>query len=219
MTNTKAQLHKHRQKQGRRADFPRLLGGNLCLDFVNTIEGRRDPHPVEFLHRYQDVVHWGEHVSMLTHGQAARLLKAASASPELAAACFEWAIALREVLHRLFLAQAHQTKPSQSDINHLKQIYITALSHAELSQTPQAYQWQWSAAEGALDAVLWAVARAAVNLLCSSGVQRVKECTGADDCGWLFLDASKNNSRRWCSMEGCGSRVKMRRQYARKRGV
>jgi predicted RNA-binding Zn ribbon-like protein len=219
MTNTKAQPRKQRPKEGRRADFPRLLGGNLCLDFVNTIEGRRDPHPVEFLHSYADVVHWGEHVSVLTHRQAARLLEKAKASPEVAAVCFERAIALREALHRLFLAQAHRTQPSQGDINHLKQTYITALSHSELSQTPQAYQWQWPADEGALDTILWAVARAGVDLLCSSGVQRIKECPGADDCGWLFFDESKNNSRRWCSMEGCGSRVKMRRQYARKRSV
>jgi predicted RNA-binding Zn ribbon-like protein len=219
MALTKEQHHKQRPKQGKRADFPRLLGGNLCLDFANTIEGRLDPHPIEFLRSYEDVVHWCEHVGMLNHVQAARLLEAAKTSPEITAVYFKRAIELRDALYRIFLAQAYQTQPSQSDIDYLKHTYITALSHAELSQTPQGYQWQWHTDRDTPDALLWSIAHAAVELLSSSDVQRIKECPGADDCGWLFLDTSKNRSRRWCSMEGCGSRVKMRHQYARKHSL
>jgi predicted RNA-binding Zn ribbon-like protein len=217
MTKTKAQPHSQRPKRGKRADYPRLLGGNLCLDFVNTIEGRLDPHPVEFLNSYEDVVYWGEHVSMLNRAQVATLLEVAKASPEIAAIHFEKSIALRDALYHIFLAQARNMQPPQSDIDHLKHTYISALSHAILSRSPQGYQWQWSIEEFALDSMLWSIARAAVELLCSCDVQRVKECPGVNDCGWLFYDASKNRSRRWCSMEGCGSRVKMRHQYARKR--
>jgi predicted RNA-binding Zn ribbon-like protein len=216
MTGTKVQPRKQRPKQGRRSDFPRLLGGNLCLDFVNTVEGRLDQHPEEFLHDYEDVVRWGEHVSLLSSAQTATLLEEAEKLPEAAEACFKSTIVLREVLHRIFLAQAHDMQPSQDDMNFLKQTYLNAVKHADLSQTPQGYKWQWLADEVALERILWYVAHAAVVLLCSSDVQRVKECPGANDCGWLFFDASKNFSRRWCSMEGCGSRVKMRRQYARK---
>ena len=43
---------------------------------------------------------------------------------------------------------------------------------------------------------------------------RVHRCPGPA-CGWLFLDTS--GRRRWCSMSTCGSRVKMRRLYARQR--
>jgi predicted RNA-binding Zn ribbon-like protein len=62
------------------------------------------------------------------------------------------------------------------------------------------------------------VARSAVELHTDGDQRRVRECPGAGDCGWLFYDTSRNGSRRWCSMEGCGSRVKMRRHYARHRG-
>jgi predicted RNA-binding Zn ribbon-like protein len=217
MTSTKAKSYKQRPKQGKRADLPRLLGGNLCLDFVNTIDGRLDPHPIEFLNSYEDMVHWGEHVSMLNHVQAATHLEVAKVSPEIAAVYFERAIELREALYRIFIAQAHNVQPTQSDIDHLQRTYITALSHAVLSQNPQGYLWQWHTDEFALDTLLWSISHAAIELLCSTDVQRIKECPGADDCGWLFFDASKNRSRRWCSMEGCGSRVKMRHQYAQKR--
>jgi predicted RNA-binding Zn ribbon-like protein len=217
MPRTKTQPHKQRSKQGKRADFPRLLGGNLCLDFVNTIEGRLDPHPIEFLHSYEDVVHWGEHVSMLKPKQAATLIEVAKESPEIAAFEFEMAIELREALYRIFLAQAHEAQPPQTDIERLKGIYIEALNHAQLVQTPHGYAWHWPIDEIMREALLWPITKSAVDLLCSSDLQRIKECPGADDCGWLFFDASENRSRRWCSMEGCGSRVKMRHQYARKR--
>ncbi len=67
----------------------------------------------------------------------------------------------------------------------------------------------------ALDRVLWPVVCLAVEVLTSSEIARVKECANPDDCDWLFLDSSKNNRRRWCSMEGCGSLVTMRRQTAK----
>jgi predicted RNA-binding Zn ribbon-like protein len=219
MATVTADPHKQRPKQGKRADFPRLLGGNLCLDFVNTIEGRLDQHPIDFLHSYQDVVHWGDHASMLNAAQVKTLLDVAKSSPQLAARSFESAIELREALYRIFLAQAHKEQPPQGDIDYLQQSYITALSHAKLTQMPQGSQWHWQTSNESLDTLLWSITHAAVELLCSSAVQRIKECPGADDCGWLFFDESKNRSRRWCSMEGCGSRVKMRHQYARKRGL
>jgi predicted RNA-binding Zn ribbon-like protein len=62
---------------------------------------------------------------------------------------------------------------------------------------------------------LHAVARALADLLTSPRLHRVGRCEGVGDCGWLFLDTTKNGSRRWCSMAGCGSRAKMRRYYAR----
>jgi predicted RNA-binding Zn ribbon-like protein len=55
-------------------------------------------------------------------------------------------------------------------------------------------------------------------LLTAPELQRVRACPGLGDCGWLFLDTSKSGRRRWCSMEGCGSRAKMRRYYARTHG-
>ena len=63
--------------------------------------------------------------------------------------------------------------------------------------------------------MLWPIVTSAVELLTSPEARRVKVCPGLGDCGWLFLDTSKSGRRRWCSMEGCGSRSKMRRYYAR----
>ena len=73
------------------------------------------------------------------------------------------------------------------------------------------YDWSWAGRPDDLARPLWPVARSAVELLTLGDLARVRECPGAGDCGWLFYDTSRNGSRRWCSMEGCGSRVKMRR--------
>jgi predicted RNA-binding Zn ribbon-like protein len=78
------------------------------------------------------------------------------------------------------------------------------------------FSWSFRGADD-LRLPLWLVSASAVELLTEGDLARVKQCPGADDCGWLFYDTSRNGKRRWCSMEGCGSRVKMRRYYTRVR--
>lgn len=208
-------MNKQTRGQGRDPAFPRLLGERLCLDFVNTVESpRQNPH--EFLHGYADLVRWGRHVGILDNAQTERLLWEAEQHPGESEAVFERALVLREALTRIFRSIAHGEKATEADLGMLQGEYVTALSQARLMPEPGGYVWAWDD-EAALDRPLWAVVRSGVDVLSNDDLARVKECPGAGDCGWLFYDTSKNNSRHWCSMEGCGSRVKMRRQYARQR--
>ncbi len=82
-----------------------------------------------------------------------------------------------------------------------------------------AYGLGWVPVAGteALGRALWPLVRSAVDLLTSPDLERLKLCE-ADDCGWLFVDASRNRSRRWCDMSGCGNLAKVRRFRARRRG-
>ena len=111
---------------------------------------------------------------------------------------------------------AAKSEPNRVDLDLLQAEYLSALDRAQLGTSDDAFDWIWPDID-ALDRMLWDVTRSAVQVLTQDDLKRVKECPGAGDCGWLFYDTSKNASRRWCSMEGCGSRVKMRRQYARQR--
>lgn len=196
--------------------MPRLVTGRLCLDFVNSLDPRGGPHPVDFLTSYAALVSWGRHTATLTDEQARTLIGASEARSAEAEATFEHAIALRETIHRVFAAIARGQQPPEEDIEALSTTYTAVLTHARIAPTATGYDWTWIDDKGALDRMLWPVTRSAIELLTSAEIGRVKECV-SDGCGWLFLDMSKNNSRRWCSMEGCGSRDKMRRQYARKR--
>jgi predicted RNA-binding Zn ribbon-like protein len=202
------------------APMPRLLGGRLCLDFANTVEDRTTARPNDFLPNYAALAHWGRHVGELTEEQLARLLAEAARRPDEAAGVFAEAMALREAIYRVFAAIAHARAPVRQDVAAIEAAYRKATAHARLVPDGDGFTWEWvDEAGGSLDRVLWPVARSAVELLTSPELARVKQCPGCDDCAWLFLDTSKNGTRRWCSMEGCGSRAKMRRQYARRKGA
>jgi predicted RNA-binding Zn ribbon-like protein len=197
----------------------RLLGGRLCLDFTNTMDPRLGNHPHDFLGDYADLVQWSRHAGLLTQDEAEYLLQEAAHRPAEATTTFERAIALREAMHRVFSAVARGTLPKNTDLDTLKAAFVEAMTLAQLIPTAHGFRWNWAERMNALDQMLGPVVRSAIELLTSEEVKKVKECPGVGDCGWLFLDTSKNGSRQWCSMEGCGSRAKMRRQYARKRSV
>ena len=71
---------------------------------------------------------------------------------------------------------------------------------------------EWTSTADGLQQVLFAVLTSAAELLASDRVRRVRECASAD-CTWLFVDESRNRSRRWCEMRACGNRMKARRHY------
>jgi len=68
-----------------------------------------------------------------------------------------------------------------------------------------------------LEAILWPIAGSAGELLTSDDLGRVRQC-GGKTCRWMFVDRSKNRSRRWCDLKVCGNRTKARKLYRRKKG-
>jgi predicted RNA-binding Zn ribbon-like protein len=203
---------------GTNAATLKLLGGRLSLDFANTADWHASDHPVEFLTSYSDLVAWSQRVGILTDHQAQRLLKKAARRPEDATAVLERAIALREAIYRMFTAISHGRPPQAADLATFNAELSEALAQSRIVSTAQGFTWDWVGAEDALDQMLWPVVHDAAGLLTSEDLDRVGQC--ADDrCGWLFLDTSRNRSRRWCSMENCGNRAKARRHYKRKRAA
>src|SRR5215207_8088284 len=161
----------------------------------------------------------GWHAGLLGEAETERLRAAAERDPKVAASTFRRAMALRDAIDRLFRAVARSATPDERDLARVREEYAAAVAHARLLPGSDAYAWSWEGTPDDLGRPLWPVARSAVALLTGGDLRRVKECPGAGDCGWLFYDTSRNGARRWCSMEGCGSRVKMRRHYARHRAT
>ena len=222
---------KRTRGQGRTADFPRLLGGRLCLHFANTIEGPISDDPVEFLNGYADLVRWSWHAAVFDEEAAGRLLTTPAAQLDEASRVFTRATVLRRAVDGVFRRIGRGDPPDEKDLARIQREYVAALTHAQLvrhgpdghartaggkapasADTQYALSWDES---DALSRPLWAIAVSAMELLTNADLRRIKECPGAGDCGWLFYDSSPSGRRRWCSMEGCGSRVKMRRHYAR----
>jgi predicted RNA-binding Zn ribbon-like protein len=145
----------------------------------------------------------------------AALLAGAVQHPDAAQHVFERAISLREMFYRVFSSSAAGKPPAAGDLEALRSEYRTVMAAAHLVYTPDGFSWRWPDTDDALDQMLWPLVRSAIDLLTAPELRRVKVCPGLGDCGWLFLDSSKSGQRRWCSMESCGSRSKMRRYYSR----
>lgn len=198
-----------------------LLGGRLCLDFVNTVSGKRDVAPVERLVAYADLVSWAEQVGVLGPAEARRLEAVVSRSEERARRTLARALELREALYRVFLAVSTDEQAAERDVQLLNRHLTEALGHQRLVAEGAAFRLGWEDPAEHLDAPLWPVLRSAAELLTSPEARarvRVCEMTFEDGCGWLFLDETKNRTRRWCSMKDCGNRAKARRHYARQKG-
>jgi len=194
-----------------------LSGGHPALDLVNSLDNRfaRDG-PVELLGGYGDLLRFAEQ-SQLLDAQGARLL-ARSVNPAAAARALRAARELREALAAVLYGYLEGRVPATADILVLERRFHDAERHRELRWESEAagspararLQWQWGRSARAADFPVWLVAHAASQLLSSQSMERMRAC-GAETCRWLFLDTSKNHTRRWCNMRVCGNRAKARK--------
>lgn len=192
---------------------PKLLGGVLCLDFVNTVSWRGDPEDRgERLTSYRELLHWAVHAGVLDEQASRRLSKEAARRPRDAQAVVDAAIRLREALVRLLLHH-----PRAADLAILNASLAAAPSRTSVRIVPSGLAWAERADEDGLDRPLHEVLWSAADLLVSGRASKVRSC-GDPRCRWLFLDPSPSGRRRWCSMQECGNRNKVRRFHrARKR--
>lgn len=191
-------------------------GDRLCVDFVNTVDWRLAERPDEGLASYADLVRWGRLAEVLTEEQATRLLALAADRPAEAEAVLQLAHRFREAMYQVFSAVIAGTPAAAAELAAVDAAVQRALCGLHLRQTGGHYELAWCADDLSLDAMLAPVAQSCVQLLTSDELGRLRQCAG-DPCGWLFVDDSRNHSRRWCSMSGCGNRAKARRHYERHR--
>ena len=201
---------------GRTVENVPLEGGHLALDFANSVGGLRDEPPSpddEYLETYADLVTWSARLGLVSKRQA-ELLKAAGRRDERAARrALGEAKQLRELIHPIFRALADGREPSEELLERLRDAERAALADARLVRSGNAMAWSWPAPRELTDP-LRPVVHAAVELLTEGPLDRVKSC---GNCRWLFLDESRNHSRRWCSMDECGIQMKHARFVERRR--
>ena len=192
--------------------------GCLCLDFANTVRARPVSDRSEYINRYSDLLSWGRQATILTPGEAAALNEEAARRPRLAGEALTQALAVREAIYGLFSARATGLQAPAADLRTLNRSIGRAMAHAGVAPAGSRFEWAWPDAKPDLHRVTWWVVRSAAELLVSSELTFVRECAGYD-CGWLFMDTTRNRSRRWCDMSTCGNRAKGRRHYERKRAA
>jgi predicted RNA-binding Zn ribbon-like protein len=186
-----------------------LCGGHVALDFANTMSDRPSSSPIDRLADYADLVGFAVQTGILTKTEARAHMRRAASDPAAAERTLGEARALREALYAVFSAQAADRSPTPRDVE-----VIDAAWH-RLSLDSD-FHWTWNDGSEALDSMLGPIVESAVALLTAGPRDRVRTCE-SDTCQWVFLDTSKNRSRRWCDMKQCGNREKARRFQERAR--
>lgn len=184
-----------------------LSGGLVCLDFVNTVGGRGAPR--EHLNTYGDLLAWAIAAGALPATLTRRLGRRAQARPEAARRTLSRLRMLREALYGIFAAAAGSRRPGSRDLAVLNQWLHRVFGRSYVEHSRRGFRVQTRIDPADLAAVAVPVLRSAVEVL-TSDVDRVRVCADPT-CAWLFLDTTRNRARRWCDMNVCGNRNKVRR--------
>jgi predicted RNA-binding Zn ribbon-like protein len=197
-----------------------LDGGHPALDFTNTVDWRGTERAHDWLVEPLDLAAWGQRVGLLADEQAEEFARAAAEHPERAVRTLATARRLREALFRLFDALRQKRQPQPEDLrlfnDHLRRALAPHRILAPASDAPGAYRLGFSGDGDPLKRFLSLLLGQAADLLTTADPNRLKICS-TPDCGWLFLDTTKNASRRWCDMASCGNRAKAQRFYQKKK--
>ena len=189
--------------------------GRLCLDFVNTVRFRPVSERLELINTYEDLLGWARQATIITPGEAAALAAAARKHGRSAVDALSGTRALRESIYAIVSCRAASLPAPEADLRTLNRAVGRAMAHARLVPAGSRFEWSWPDSAPDLDRISWWVARSAAELLTSSDLTFVRECASYD-CGRLFMDGTKNRSRRWCDMRTCGNRAKSRRHHERR---
>jgi predicted RNA-binding Zn ribbon-like protein len=195
-----------------------LSGGALALDFANTVGGTHVRPTHDHLRDYGDIVRFAALAGGVDASTARRLAQRAERDPGRAAAVYELGIALRESIWGVFSALASGEVPREADLDLIGDAAASGAARSRLVYDRDGIGWSLPSDRDDLERPLWEVARSAADLLTSDERDRIKECA-SETCEWVFLDQSRNRSRRWCDMSDCGNRAKARRFHAKKQAA
>jgi predicted RNA-binding Zn ribbon-like protein len=193
----------------------KLLGGRLCLDFINTLDWRGTDTPQEFLKTFDDLVSWSRHAGICSQPESENLYKIAGQSNAEAKKALTRALKLRETIYRLFAAGIANRNPLKEDLVIFNNNLSRSMKDSQIIPTADGYAWDITGNRAKLNWILNPIIRSAAEIMVSDERNKVKACADSA-CGWLFIDVSRNRSRRWCDMQDCGNRAKASRFYRKK---
>lgn len=186
-----------------------LIGGDLAVDFVNTVTART-AEPRDRLDSYAALIRWAEQTGGFSRTDLARLGALARRRPAGARAALARCRRLREALCGVLYALARRRAPGAEALAVIDQARVAAAKACRLAVRGARVRPEWPVERCGLDTVRHVITAHALDLLRDVRLDRLRVCDGSD-CGWLFVDQSKNGRRRWCDMTTCGNVAKARR--------
>jgi len=195
-----------------------FTGGELCLDFANTVAHRTDvQRRRDRLGSFGDLLEWSRQAGTISRADHSVLKRAADRSPVAGRRTLARAVTLREAIYTAMSAHCAGRSIPRSAIATISHEAAIAASHRRIvtvAGSGGGFAWSWDATTAQLGRAIWPLAWSAADLATSARVNQVRECA-LETCGWLFVDTSRNQTRRWCDMRVCGNRAKARRFYQR----
>jgi len=186
-----------------------MTGGHPALDLVNTLDWRfRESGPEELLENYDDLVRFTEQTGLMTASDARKLLRSVPETP--AAKVLVAVRELREATAEALYTVVDHRIPSPSSVKRLADCFAAARRQEELQWNGEKLEWVLNKNIAVLELPLWLLSLSTAALMTSEQIHLLREC-GNPQCRWLFVDTSKNHTRRWCDMKICGNRMKARR--------
>lgn len=207
--------HRFRVRPGTPGPGFEFIGGDQVLDFNNTAAWSAGGASNDRLPRPADLIRWSAEAGVISKGEEVKLRKLLRTQRDRTNRALADAIRLRHTLHGLLVAVAEGVAPDAGNLNELNQRLRTAARSMTLEWRAARLGWTSRSATG-MTAIIDRIAWCAGELLASDELARLR-CCANPDCGWLFLDRSRNGTRRWCSMKECGDRAKSKRYYQRER--
>jgi predicted RNA-binding Zn ribbon-like protein len=189
-------------------------GEALAIRFINTSAWRLRAPPEERLSDPDALLIWLGENGMGRPRDLKRLGTAWRKEPAKGEAAYQFAIELREAIYRLLLARIERTAPPGPTLNLINDILARSTPGTRLDWRQGQPVWNLRDATTGLD-LLKPIALSALELMTGPQGERVKQCQDDRGCGWLFVDQSRAQNRRWCSMGDCGNRAKAHRHYQR----
>ena len=186
------------------------IGGHPAVDLVNTVDWRLDPERLsDRLSSFGDFLAWCGDMGMVSDVETRRLQEEAQRHPRISADEWLRVLDVREHVYTVLMSA------EESAAELLAAEYKEAIDHADLRQRRDDGRWTWTESDLTLRTPRHRLSMSIVDLLRSPEVSRVRQCQD-DACGWIFLDTSPRENRRWCVAADCGNRNRVRRHYQRR---
>ena len=195
-----------------------FIAGSLCLDFANTIHDSRAEDNEEELHAISDLLHWAREARLLPWADCDRLAAYYDRNPREASTALAKGTAIRDLLLSIFATIANGGSVPAQHLSALNSALAQAPALLRVHKHSRRIETEWTSANDGVQQIFFAVLSSAAELLASDRLARVRECR-SNVCTWLFVDESRNRSRRWCDMSSCGNRMKARRHYQRAKAI
>ena len=189
-----------------------FIAGALCLDFANTIHDSRAEDTEEDLCAIADLLQWGKEAGLLSADEHSRLTAHYNHNPRAAASALAKGTEVRDLLLAIFAGIANGRSVSPQRLAELNSALADMPAVLRAKKDRDRIETEWRCAAEGLPQIFFAVLTSAAELLASDRLERIRECASAD-CTWLFIDESRNHTRRWCDMSACGNRMKAHRYY------